>query len=81
MLFITSQGRKLHPKLIDFLYGRTMTELICFKMEYSALQEISNDQIQGLYGEITIRQDEISHLRDMNLNLTIKIDDLNSALV
>jgi hypothetical protein len=43
MLFITSLGRKLHPKLIDFLYGRTMTELVQFKLEHQALEEIRKE--------------------------------------
>lgn len=32
-LFISSVGRKLHPRLIDFMYGRTMTDLVAFKLE------------------------------------------------
>lgn len=33
LMFIATQGKKHHPRLIDFLYGRTMTDLVAFKLE------------------------------------------------
>ena len=34
LLFISTTGRKHHPRLVDFLYGRTMTDLVAFKNEH-----------------------------------------------
>ena len=37
LLFISTTGRRHHPRLVDFLYGRTMTDLVAFKNDHFQL--------------------------------------------
>jgi hypothetical protein len=55
MLFISCRGRKEYPKVIDFLYGRTLNSLVEQKIEFQDKLSIRNQMIEALYQDINIR--------------------------
>lgn len=49
MLFITAKGKKDYPRVIDFIYGRTLTQLVERKDEQEEKIRIRDEMIEGLY--------------------------------
>lgn len=49
LLFITAKGKKDYPRVIDFIYGRTLTRMMERKYEYEEKIRIRDEMIEGLY--------------------------------
>ena len=64
MLFITAKAKHDYPRVIDFIYGRTLTQLVEKKDEQEEKIRIRDEMIEGLYQEVTMRQQEILRLTD-----------------
>lgn len=54
-MFITAKGKHDYPRVIDFIYGRTITLLVEKKDEQEEKIRIRNEMIEGLYQEVTLR--------------------------